>query len=101
MVHDNNHRSIVDNIINQNAIHRNVNKLKPRILQSHRTVSDKSVVHDDNTRGVRPLIKDMKPAAEDPQNNTAHGFNRSAFCDNTNIFKILPTIPNINIIIAK
>lgn len=49
-------------MINQKAMARVVNKVKPRILQIHRTVSDKSVVQLDNTRGVKPERSDIRPA---------------------------------------
>ncbi len=78
-----------------------MNKTKPRILQIHSIVSDRSVIQAANTRGVRPEISEIKPATEEPQNNTVHEFERSNFCDKTEIFKILPIIPNMNIIVAN
>jgi hypothetical protein len=92
---------MVANIINQKAIARDVNKVKPRILQIHLTVSDRSVAKPFNIRGVRPEIIETSPATEEPTNNIAQGFERSDLCDNTKIFKTFPTLPNINMNLAK
>jgi hypothetical protein len=75
--------------------------VKIRSLQSHATVSVRSIVQFDMIRVERPDKSAIKFANDDIRNNQEHGFDLRDRWDKTRILSIFPITPNTNKNIEK